>query len=98
MSPAYDAAAWQSCFQAVVAAAAALLGLLVPIRGHDGQLLGAELLADGLVIADVTVGLESNPVRRLPVGQRGHWLARDMTYDLGVVAISIAGLGLVRAS
>jgi hypothetical protein len=135
MSRAYDAAAWQPFFQAVVAAAAALLGLLfvaaslriavvtdsaphrararealgqllvlvilgvlVLIPGQDRQLLGAEILGYGLVVAGITARLQSNTVRRLPEGRRVRWLARDMTYNVGTVAISIAGLGLVLRS
>jgi modulator of FtsH protease len=132
MSRAYDAAAWQSFFQAVVAAAAALLGLLfvaaslriavvtdsaphrararealgqllalvilgvlVLIPGQDRQVLGAEVLAYGIVVAVITVRLQSNTVRRLPAGLRARWVARDMTYNLAVAAVPIAGLGLV---
>ena len=132
MTRAYDAVAWQPFFQAVVAAAAALLGLLfvaaslriavvtdsarhrararealgqllvlvilgvvVLVPGQDRQVLGAELLAYTGVVAGITLRLQSNTIRRLPPSDRARWVLRDTTYNIGTVAIGVAGLGLV---
>jgi hypothetical protein len=131
-SSAYVARDWQSLFQAVVAAAAALLGLLfvagsirvqvvnesathrararealgqllvlvvVGVRvltpGQSRHVLGAELLALGAIVTGITVRLQANTLRKLSPQLRRQWLMRDMTYNVGVVAIPLAGLGLV---
>jgi modulator of FtsH protease len=132
---AYDPGAWQPFFEAVVAAAAALLGLLfvaasvrvavvtdsprhrararealgqllvlvivgvlVLVPGQSRHVLGAELLILGGVVGAVTVRLQTNTLQRLPPELRRGWLVRDLTYDVGVVSIAIAGLGLVIGS
>ncbi len=129
---AYGAAAWTPYYQAVVAAAAALLGLLVVavtfnlaqvvdsakhrararealgqllvlvllgvlvlIPGQTRRQLGAELIVYGVIVSGVTIRLQYNTVRRLPTSERAAWLMRDMTYNVGVVAILLAGIGLV---
>jgi small-conductance mechanosensitive channel len=131
-SSAYVARDWQSLFQAVVAAAASLLGLLfvaasirvevvnesarhrararealgqllvlvvvgvlVLIPGQTREVLGAELIGLGVIVAVVTARLQVNTIRRLSPQLRRQWLIRDMTYNIGVVAIPLAGLGLV---
>jgi hypothetical protein len=134
VSGAYDPGAWQPFFEAVVAAAAALLGLLfvaaslritvvtesarhrararealgqllvlvilgvvVLIPGQHRHALGAELIGYGVIVAGVTARLQTNTLRRLPAGDRRRWLLRDMTYNFGVLAIVIAGVGLLVA-
>ena len=131
----YDPGAWQVFFEAVVAAAAALLGLLfvaaslritvvtesprhrararealgqllvlvilgvlvlIPAQSRDA--LGAELIGYGAVVAAVTVRLQAETLRRLPAQDRRRWLLRDMAYNVGVVAIPVAGLGLTIRS
>jgi len=129
---AYRAAAWTAYYQAVVAAAAALLGLLfvavtfnvalvldsakhrararealgqllvlvilgalVLIPDQTRQVLGTELLAYGAIVAGITYRLQSNTVRRLPESERSAWLLRDMVYNVGTVAIAVAGIGLL---
>jgi hypothetical protein len=132
MSEAYHPGAWQPFFEAVGAAAAALLGLLFVaaslritvvtesprhrararealgqllvlvilglvqlIPGQHRHALGAELIGYGVVVAGITARLQTNTLRRLPSGDRRRWLLRDMTYNVGVVSIVVAGIGLV---
>jgi modulator of FtsH protease len=72
-----------------------ILGVLVIIPAQSRQVLGAELLAYGAIVAAITVRLQSNTLRQLSPELRGPWFRRDLTYDAGVIAIPIAGLGLV---
>jgi modulator of FtsH protease len=135
MGRSYDPGAWQPFFETVVAAAAALLGLLfvaasvrisvvadsprhrararealgqllvlvvlgvvVLVPGQKREALGAELLAYGVVVAGITIRLQTNTLRRVQPELRRRWILRDMTYNVGVASILIAGLGLVVES
>jgi len=72
-----------------------LTGVLVLIPGQDREALGAEILGYGLIVVGVTGTLQTNTLRRLPVEQRRRWLLRDMAYNVGVISIPVAGLGLL---
>ena len=75
-----------------------ILGVVVLVPGQSRHALGAELLVLAGVVGAVTVRLQTNTLRRLPPELRRRWLLRDMTYNVGVVSIAIAGLGLVVES
>ena len=75
-----------------------VLGVLVLVPGQKRVTLGAELLVYGVIVAGITARLQTNTLRRVRPEQRRRWLLRDITYDLGVVSICLAGLGLVLQS
>ena len=72
-----------------------ILGLLVLIPAQSRQVLGSELLAYGAIVGAITVRLQSNTLGRLAPGSRMRWFVRYLVYDVGVVAILVAGLGLL---
>ena len=72
-----------------------VLGVFVLIPGQTRKVLGSELLVYGMIVGGVTLRLQANTLSRLPKAERARWLLRDLTYDVGVVAIPITGLSLI---
>jgi len=72
-----------------------LLALIMLIPGQDRRVLGAELIAFGMVLVFVTVALQGRTVRRLPSEHRIRWVLRVTPLNLATVAILVAGAGLL---
>ncbi|MGI8825228.1 MAG: hypothetical protein ACR2JC_06240 [Chloroflexota bacterium] len=132
MHAAYHAGDWQGFYSAVLAASAALEGLLfvalsvnvrqimchpahaararevlgqllsllilavlVLVPGQDRRVVGAELIAWGLVLIGASIRNQGRTVSRLPVEQRLAWIGRDMIFNIGTLLIPVAGITLI---
>ncbi len=74
-----------------------IVAILVLIPGQGRWWLGVELLVFGLVLVAISARLQGQTIRRLPAGQRRHWLLHLAPINLGTATILVTGASLLLA-
>lgn len=72
-----------------------VLSVLLLILGQDRRVLGAELIAGGLVLIMASVRFQSQTLRRMDPGRRVRWALRLVVLNFGTVAALVAGISLI---
>jgi hypothetical protein len=72
-----------------------ILALIILIPGQDRHVLGIDLVAFSMVLVVLSVVLQGETIRRLIARRRARWILRNVPFNLGTVAILVAGASLL---